>query len=100
MFPETRDARHGVVHKKEPHIYKVQTNWYAGDVYVQYDYIYVLTTLTRDQLVYYLVKDYDLPVWSTDHGYSDDLTAGFRIEPFKGDTVYPLKILKIFMLNY
>ena len=81
-FEQVTTKQLDIIYKKEPHIYKVQTNWYAGDVYVQYDYIYVLTTLTRDQLAYYLVHDYDLPVWSADHGYSDDLTAGFRIERF------------------
>lgn len=81
-FGSVTDAKLNDIYKKEPHIYKVQTNWYAGDVYVQYDYIYVLTTLTHDQLAYYLVHDYGLPVWSADHGYSDDLTAGFRIERF------------------
>lgn len=82
-FGSVTDAKLNDIYKKEPHIYKVQTNWYAGDVYVQYDYIYVLTTLTHDQLAYYLVHDYDLPVWSTDHGYADDLTAGFRIDRFE-----------------
>ena len=82
-FGSVTEAKLNDIHKKEPHIYKVQTNWYAGDVYVQYDYIYVLTTLTHDQLAYYLVHDYDLPVWSTDHGYADDLTAGFRIDRFE-----------------
>lgn len=90
-FGSVTDAKLNDIYKKEPYIYNVQTNWYAGDVYVQYDYDYVLTTLTRDQLAYYLVHDYGLPVWSADHGYSDDLTAGFRIEPFKGDTVLPFK---------
>lgn len=90
-FGSVTEAKLNDIYKKEPHIYKVQTNWYAGDVYVQYDYDYVLTTLTRDQLAYYLVHDYGLPVWSADHGYSDDLTAGFRIEPFKGDTMLPFK---------
>lgn len=90
-FGSVTEAKLNDIYKKEPHIYKVQTNWYAGDVYVQYTYDYVLTTLTRDQLAYYLVHDYDLPVWSTDHGYSDDLTAGFKIEPFKGDTMLPFK---------
>lgn len=82
-FGSVTEAKLNDIYKKEPHIYKVQTNWYAGDVYVQYTYDYVLTTLTRDQLAYYLVHDYDLPVWSTDHGYSDDLTAGFRIDRFE-----------------
>lgn len=90
-FGSVTEAKLNDIYKKEPHIYKVQTNWYAGDIYVQYDYDYVLTTLTRDQLSYYLVRDYDLPVWSSDHGYADDLTAGFRIEPFKGDTMLPFK---------
>lgn len=88
-FGSVTEAKLNDIYKKEPHIYKVQTSWYAGDIYVQYDYDYVLTTLTRDQLAYYLVHDYNLPVWSADHGYSDDLTAGFRIEPFKGDIVLP-----------
>lgn len=82
-FGSVTEAKLNDIYKKEPHIYKVQTNWYAGDVYVQYTYDYVLTTLTRDQLAYYLVHDYDLPVWSTDHGYSDDLTAGFKIDRFE-----------------
>ena len=82
-FGSVTKAKLNDIYKKEPHIYKVQTNWYAGDIYVQYDYIYVLTTLTHDQLAYYLVHDYDLPVWSTDHGYADDLTAGFRIDRFE-----------------
>lgn len=90
-FGSVTEAKLKDIYKKEHHIYKVQTNWYAGDIYVQYDYDYVLTTLTRDQLAYYLVRDYDLPVWSSDHGYADDLTAGFKIEPFKGDTMLPFK---------
>lgn len=90
-FGSVTETKLNDIYKKEPHIYKVQTNWYAGDVYVQYNYDYVLTTLTRDQLAYYLVHDYGLPVWSADHGYADDLTAGFRIEPFKGDTMLPFK---------
>ena len=90
-FGSVTEAKLNDIYKKEPHIYKVQTNWYAGDVYVQYDYDYDLSTLTRDQLAYYLVRDYDLPVWSSDHGYADDLTAGFKIEPFKGDTMLPFK---------
>lgn len=96
-FGSVTEAKLNDIYKKEPHIYKVQTNWYAGDVYVQYTYDYVLTTLTRDQLAYYLVHDYDLPVWSTDHGYSDDLTAGFRIDRFEPKVESPFsKTLNIY----
>lgn len=57
-FEQVTTKQLDIIYKKEPHIYKVQTHWYAGDVYVQYNYDYVLTTLTHDQLAYYLVHDY------------------------------------------
>ena len=79
-FEQVTEKQLDTIYKKEPNIFKVRTHWADSADCFQNDYIYVLTTLTHDQLAYYLIQDYDLPVWSTDHGYSTDLTAGFRIE--------------------
>lgn len=79
-FESVTEEQLDAIYKKEPNIFKVRTHWADYADCFQNDYIYVLTTLTHDQLAYYLIQDYDLPVWSTDHGYSTALTAGFRIE--------------------
>lgn len=82
-FEQVTTKQLDIIYKKDPHIYKVQTNWTDYADCVKNDYIYVLATLTHDQLAYYLVHDYNLPVWSTDHGYSTMLTPGFEIDKFK-----------------
>lgn len=71
------------IYKKELNIFEVRTRWADYADCVQSDYIYVLTTLTHDQLAYYLVNDYDLPIWDNNHGYSNALTAGFHISKFE-----------------
>lgn len=82
-FKSVTEEQLDAIYKKEPNIFKVRTHWADYADCVQNDYIYVLTTLTHDQLAYYLIEDYDLPVWSTNHGYSTALTAGIKIDRFK-----------------
>ena len=79
-FEQVTEKQLDTIYKKEPNIFKVRTHWADYADCFQNDYIYVLTTLTHDQLAYYLAQDYDLPVWDDDHGYSTALTAGFKIE--------------------
>lgn len=82
-FEQVTEKQLDTIYKKEPNIFKVRTRWADYADCVQSDYIYVLTTLTHDQLAYYLIEDYDLAVWSTNHGYSTALTAGIKIDRFK-----------------
>lgn len=106
-FESVTEEQLDAIYKKEPNIFKVRTHWADYADCFQNDYIYVLTTLTHDQLAYYLIQDYDLPVWSTDHGYSTALTAGFRIErvelradaPFSDTTNIYRELLKKKHLN-
>lgn len=82
-FEQVTEKQLDTIYKKEPNIFKVRTHWADYADCVQSDYIYVLTTLTHDQLAYYLIEDYDLPIWSTNHGYSTALTAGIKIDRFE-----------------
>lgn len=82
-FEQVTEKQLDTIYKKEPNIFKVRTRWADYADCVQSDYIYVLTTLTHDQLAYYLIEDYDLAVWSTNHGYSTTLTAEIKIDRFK-----------------
>lgn len=82
-FEQVTEKQLDTIYKKEPNIFEVRTRWGDYADCVQSDYIYVLTTLTHDQLAYYLAQDYDLPVWDDDHGYSTALTAGFKIDRFE-----------------
>lgn len=91
QFKHVTEKQLDTIYKKKPNIFEVLTCWTDYADCVKNDYIYVLTTLTHDQLAYYLVHDYNLPVWSTDHGYSTMLTPGFEIDKFKPKVDAPFR---------